>query len=226
MAEAKVMTVTELELKILVLQKKREGQHLERAELNRLCRAIWRHRRALKREKHLTKIKEKCGDGKASKKSRSKHLNWSSIAKQKKSEISSHRLLPRPLYNPCGPKRHCSIRENSLDEAVEKLENGLCGWNADLNEEVEECAEQPGSDHSGCFESIAPEVSGKVGEIVVCDVLGYELPGGMVCSLTVVAPKVVGAACLTKFRPIANLCAMRKVLGYVWLAQVSPSIAV
>ena len=60
MAETMVMTVTELELKTL-LQKKREGQHLERAELNRLCRAIWRNRRALKREKHLTKIKE-CRD--------------------------------------------------------------------------------------------------------------------------------------------------------------------
>ena len=30
----------------------------ERAELNWLCRAIWRKRRALKREKHVTKIKE------------------------------------------------------------------------------------------------------------------------------------------------------------------------
>ena len=31
------------------------------------------------------------------------------------------------------------------------------------------------------------------------------------CSLTVTAPKVVGATCLTEFRPIAGLCGMRKV---------------
>ena len=29
-------------------------------------------------------------------------------------------------------------------------------------------------------------------------------------TFTVMAPKVVGATCLTKFRPIAGLCAMRK----------------
>ena len=34
-----------------------------------------------------------------------------------------------------------------------------------------------GSDHSGCFESIAPGMSGKAGEIVVDDLLGYVLPG-------------------------------------------------
>ena len=42
------------------------------------------------------------------------------------------------------------------------------------------------------------------------------------CSLTVMAPTVVGATCLTKFRPIAGLCAMRKVLGYVWLKSLPP----
>ena len=31
---------------------------------------------------------------------------------------------------------------------------------------------------------------------------------------------MVGATCLTKFRPIAGLCAMRKVLGYVWLKSL------
>ena len=40
--------------------------------------------------------------------------------------------------------------------------------------------------------------------------------------MTVMAPNVVGATCLTKFRPIAGLCAMRKVLGYVWLKSLPP----
>ena len=38
-------------------------------------------RRALKREKHLTKIKESAEMVKAPKKTQSKHFNWSSIAK-------------------------------------------------------------------------------------------------------------------------------------------------
>ena len=40
--------------------------------------------------------------------------------------------------------------------------------------------------------------------------------------MTIMAPKVVGATCLTKFRPIAGQCAMRKVLGYVWLKSLPP----
>ena len=63
---------------------------------------------------------------------------------------------------------------------------------------------------------------GEIGEIVVVDVLGMTFPEDWLCSLTVMAPKVVGATCLTKFRPIAGLCAMRKVLGYVWLKSLLP----
>ena len=56
--ESKGMSVTEMELETLLLRKKKTGRYLERSELNRLCREIWRKRRALKREKHLDKIKE------------------------------------------------------------------------------------------------------------------------------------------------------------------------
>ena len=93
--ETKEVTEAELELKTLLLKKKREGRHLERAEMNRLCRTHWRKRRALKREKHLTKIKESAETVNASKK-----------------------------------------------RALEKLESGLCGWNADLSEETCESLEQ------------------------------------------------------------------------------------
>ena len=84
--ETKEMSVTELELKSLLLKNKREGRHLERAELNWLCRAIWRKKRALKRAEHLTKIKESAVRERAPKKTQSKHFNWSSIAKQENPE--------------------------------------------------------------------------------------------------------------------------------------------
>ena len=56
--ESKEMSVTELKLKSLLLRKKRDGRQLGRRELNWLCRAIWRQRRALTREKHPNTIKE------------------------------------------------------------------------------------------------------------------------------------------------------------------------
>ena len=112
MAETKVMTVTELELKILVLQKKREGQHLERAELNRLCRAIWRNRRALKREKHLTKIKEKCRDGESLQENKKQAFQLEFDCKARESRNGSHKLLPRPRINACGPTGPRPSRED------------------------------------------------------------------------------------------------------------------
>ena len=84
--ETKEITITEVELESLLLKKKGEGRHFERAELNWFCRAIWRQRRALKREKHLDKIKESAETGRAPKKTQSKHFNWKSIAKQENSE--------------------------------------------------------------------------------------------------------------------------------------------
>ena len=62
MVETDVMTVTELELKTLLSQKKREGQHLLRTELNRLYRAIWRKRRAETR-KTFHQDQGECRDG-------------------------------------------------------------------------------------------------------------------------------------------------------------------
>ena len=84
--ETKEMSVTEIELKSLLLRKKKTGRHFERTELNWLCRAIWRKRRALKREKQVTKIKESAEMDQVTKKTQSKYFNWSSIAKHESPE--------------------------------------------------------------------------------------------------------------------------------------------
>ena len=65
-----------------------------------------------------------------------------------------------------------------------------------------------------CLEKLARSLS------LMCWDMNF--PEDWLCSLTMMAPKVVGATCLTKFRPIAGLCAMRKVLGYVWLKSLPP----
>ena len=125
--ETKEMSVTEMELKSLLLKKKKTGRHLERTELKWLCREIWRKRRALKREKHLDKIKESAEMGKALKKSQSKHFNWSSIAKDENPESVLTKILPRPLLDSGRPGGVNPIRETPLCRAVEKPENGCAG---------------------------------------------------------------------------------------------------
>ena len=87
--ESKELSVTELELKSLLLGKNKAGRQLGRSELKWLCREIWRKRRALKREKHLGKIKERAEMGKAPKKTQTKHINWSPIAKQENPNLFS-----------------------------------------------------------------------------------------------------------------------------------------
>ena len=66
-----------------------------------------------------------------------------------------------------------------------------------------------------CLEKLARSLS------VVC--WGMSFLEDWLCSL---APKVVGATCLTKFKPIAGLCAMLKILGYVWHMSLLPPIRV
>ena len=65
-----------------------------------------------------------------------------------------------------------------------------------------------------CLEQLARSLS------LMC--WNMDFPEDWLCSLTVMAPNVVGATCLTKFRPFAGLCAMRQVLGYVWLKSLPP----
>ena len=125
--ETKEMTATELELKSLLLKKKREGRHLERAESNRLCRAIWRKRRALKREKHLGKIKESAELGKGAQENTKQAFQLEFECETRESRNSSHRLLPTSLLDSSRPRRGNPIREATLGRAVEKPENGLRG---------------------------------------------------------------------------------------------------
>ena len=96
--ETKEMSVTELELKTLLLRKKKTGRYLERSELNWLCREIWRKSRAFKRVKHLDKIKESAEMGRAPKKTQSKHFNWKSIAKDENPESVLTKYF-RDLYS-------------------------------------------------------------------------------------------------------------------------------
>ena len=60
-----------------------------------------------------------------------------------------------------------------------------------------------------CKDNLAADLSRR------CSVL--DLPKEWCRSLTTLAPKVIGARSLEKFRPNAGLGAIRKLLGYIWL---------
>ena len=74
----------------------------------------------------------------------------------------------------------------------------------------------------GSTGSLPPECLEKLARSLSLMCWDINIPEDLLCSLTVMAPKVVGATCLTKFRPVVGLCAMRKVLGYVWLKSLPP----
>ena len=103
-----------------MLKRKREGRHLERSELNWLCRAIRRKRRALKREKLLTKVRESAETVKAPKKTQSKHFNCSSIAKRENPETVLTSFFQDLCSIPADQSDLCPSRENSLDRALWK----------------------------------------------------------------------------------------------------------
>ena len=221
--------MTELELKTLLLRKKKTGRYLERSDLTWLCREIWRKRRALKREKHLDKIKESAEMVKAPKKTQSKHFNWNSIAKDENPEsvltkffLDFYSIPEDQEESTQSERRHwvelwknmrmdCAggmlISPKKLENVLKKLKNGKGS---------------PDQITADVLKALPPDCLEKLARSLSLTCWDMNFPEDWLCSLTVMAPKVVGATCLTKFRPRAGLCAMRKVLGYVWLKSLPP----
>ena len=111
---------------------------------------------------------------------------------------------------------------------MEEPDCGLCWWSFDFNKEIEESTEQTeiheriarqdhGSDLERTASGLAVQLARSLSEM--CWDMNF-LEEWM-CSLTVMAPKVVGGTSMAKFGPIAGLCAMRKSTG-LHLAQFTP----
>ena len=148
--------------------------------------------------------------------------------KTRKPRICSHKLLPRPLpdsgrpggSNPIRERQHwvelwknlrtdCAggmlISPKKLDNVFEKLKNGKGS---------------PDQVTADVLKALPPECLEKL--VRSLSLMCWDMNEDWMCSMTVMAPKVVGATCLTNSRPIAGLIAMRKVLGYVWLKSLPP----
>ena len=99
------------------------------------------------------------------------------------------------------------ISPKKLENVLKKLKNGKGS---------------PDQITADVLKALPPECLEKLARSLSLMCWNMDFPEDWLCSSTVMAPKVVGATCLTKFRPTAGLCAMRKVLGYVWLKSLPP----
>ena len=221
--ETKEMSVTEMELKSLLLKKKKTGRHLERTELKFVLPSNLEKAESAEARETPEQDQGECRDGESTQENAKQEFQLELDSKARKHRICSHKFLPRTLLDSNKPRRSNPIREATLGRAVEKPESGLCRRDVGLTketgkglEEIEKRERFTGSNHSRRFESIAPGLFEKTGEIGVSDVLGdMTFAEDWLCSMTVKAPKVVGATSLAKFKPIAGLCGMRKFLSFV-----------
>ena len=94
-----------------------------------------------------------------------------------------------------------------LERALNKLKNGKGS------------ADQITAD---VLKTLPPECLEKLARSLSTMCWDMSSPEDGLCSLTVMAPKVVGATCLTKFRPLAGLCAMRKKTWATYGSNHSP----
>ena len=99
------------------------------------------------------------------------------------------------------------ISPKKLENVLKKLKNGKG---------------PPDQITADVLKALPPERLEKLGRSLSLMCWDMTFPEDWLCSMTVMAPRVAGATCLIKFRPIAGLCAMRRVLGYVWLKSLPP----
>ena len=104
---------------------------------------------------------------------------------------------------------------------MEKPESGLCRTNVDLAKEMENVLKKlkngkgsPDQITADVLKALPPECLEKLARSLTLMCWNMDFPEDWLCSLTVMAPKVVG--------PIAGLCATRKVLRNVWLKSLPP----
>ena len=137
--ESKEMSVTEMELKRLLLGKKKTGRYLERSELA-LSRNLAKEKSIGTREA-LGQDQGECRNGESFQENAEQAFQLEINCKGRKSRICSHKILPRPILTLRRTGGVNPIRETALGGAVEKHENRLCWWNVDLAIEIGTCLE-------------------------------------------------------------------------------------
>ena len=151
------------------------------------------------------------------------------FSKARKPRICSHKFLPRTLLDYNKPRRGNPIERRHWVELWKNLRVDCAGGMLVSQKKLENVLNElkngrgsPDQITADVLKALPPECLVKLARSLSLMCWDMTFPEDWLCSLTVMAPKVVGATCLTKFRPIAGLCAMRKVLSYVWLKSLPP----
>ena len=170
-----------------------------------------------------------CRDGESSQENAEQAFQLEINCKRRKSRICSHKILPRPLLNLRRTGGVNPIRETTFGGAVENMRIDSAGGMLISPKKLENVLKKlkngkgsPDQITADVLKALPPECLEQLARSLSLMCWNMDFPDDWLCSLTVMAPKVVDATCLTKFWHIAGLCAMRKVLGYVWLKSLSP----
>ena len=162
----------------------KERHSVTKQDRNVLNSAIWRKRRALKREKkNLTKIAKRVEAGKAPKPIAAKHFNWTPMAKDQEPKKVLTDFFQELYSIPDDQAVFAQKEKDALDGVMEELEGGLRSGFVDFDEkaawgagQAEEREGLPRWHHCRCTERDARGQCGKTGMSTVEDVLGHEVP--------------------------------------------------
>ena len=200
-------------------------------ERKELYKRIWRRRRHLKRLENLTDLQLAAAAGRAPPGARpSMHLNWGKIVGN--SGDLPKTLLTTYLANLYGlPKEEAgavaAVRQDFVDrwlslrvDMTDSPFNVTCFDKA--LRKVKRGKSSPDGVTAEMLQALPPAPRASLASDIVRRCAYLDFPTEWMESTAAMAPKVVGATDLSKFRPIARLVTMRKVLGYMWLLSLPP----
>lgn len=214
----------DLELTALLIR--RDSQVFTKEEKNKLNRKIWRRRRYLKRSKHLDEIAQDVEAGRAPRKPPSKHYNWGKIA----GKTDPKQLLTefyKELYGlPETEKRNIHDERQHWIDTWRSLQIDIgteMVTRQKLDQALKKLKKSKGSPDGITAEmllALPDESKNRLAADISHRCRSLTFPQEWMKSMTTLAPKVYGATKLANFRPIAGLCAMRKLLGYLWILSL------
>ena len=199
-------------------------------ERKQLSKRIWRRRRFLKRQKAEEELRQAALRGCAPKGPRpSIHLNWAKVLG--KTGLTPSQLMTdyfSALYglSPEDAQLAISAREKLMQAWLGSPMQPTKGLDAEgfkgAVKRLKGGKSSPDGVTAEMLRALPDEVMQAMADDVARRVRELDLPKEWFESSAALVAKVVGATDLSKFRPIACLAAMRKVLGYMFIAALPP----
>ena len=181
------ISVTELELKSLLLKKKREGRAPRACRVELVLSSNLEKEESVKTRETVDQDQGECKDGESLPRKHKAHISTGVRLRNKKIPKQFSQNFFQDLCSIPVDQEGITQSERLTGQSFGKNMRMDCAGGTlmstkKLERVLRNCKNgkrSTGSDDSGCFDSIAPGMSGKAGGIVVGDVLGHELSGGM-----------------------------------------------